>query len=180
MLVLRVAPTAVTVAGIALACVAAMLLSLNRSPRSSPHEIRAGPGGRGTRPGAAVGIYSVCSAHPSVLEAALQLAARTAKRRVIEATSNQVNQDGGYTGMRPAGFPRPRVWPRQLASACRAAARALGGDHLGPNAWQRLEAAAALTKAGVMVAEYVTPVFARSIWTAPCAAPTIRAPRAMS
>ena len=55
-----------------------------------------------------VGIYSVCSAHPMVLEAALRLARDTGGMALIEATSNQVNQDGGYTGMRPAGF-RERV-----------------------------------------------------------------------
>ena len=58
--------------------------------------------------GVPVGIYSVCSAHPLVLEAALRLPARTGGLALIEATSNQVNQDGGYTGMRPADF-RERV-----------------------------------------------------------------------
>src|SRR4051812_18529643 len=86
------------------------------------------------------GIYSVCSAHPLVIEAALLHARRYgAPFASIEATSNQVNQDGGYTGMQPANFrdlvhrladraglPRDRVL--------------LGGDHLGPNPWQALPA----------------------------------------
>ncbi|HEY1314420.1 MAG TPA: class II D-tagatose-bisphosphate aldolase, non-catalytic subunit, partial [Steroidobacteraceae bacterium] len=54
--------------------------------------------------GAPVGVYSVCSAHPMVIEAALRLARRTGGVALVEATSNQVNQDGGYTGMRPAMF----------------------------------------------------------------------------
>jgi len=54
--------------------------------------------------GAAVGMYSVCSAHPLVLEATLKLAARSGAVALIEATSNQVNQEGGYTGLRPAAF----------------------------------------------------------------------------
>ena len=58
--------------------------------------------------GETVGIYSVCSAHPLVIEAALRLARRTGTVALVEATSNQVNQDGGYTGMRPAAF-RERV-----------------------------------------------------------------------
>ena len=50
------------------------------------------------------GITSVCSAHPIVIEAALRLAKRLGRPALIEATCNQVNQDGGYTGMTPADF----------------------------------------------------------------------------
>ena len=56
------------------------------------------------RGGAAVAIPSVCSAHPDVLRASLRLAQARDRAVVIEATSNQVNQDGGYTGMTPAAF----------------------------------------------------------------------------
>jgi D-tagatose-1,6-bisphosphate aldolase subunit GatZ/KbaZ len=106
------------------------------------------------RAGEAVGIYSVCSAHPLALRAALEHARAVGGYALIEATSNQVNQEGGYTGLRPAqfrdlvsgladqsGLPRERVL--------------LGGDHLGPNAWQSLPAAEALGRAAVMVSEYV-------------------------
>ncbi|MGL5553559.1 MAG: class II D-tagatose-bisphosphate aldolase non-catalytic subunit, partial [Plesiomonas shigelloides] len=51
--------------------------------------------------GEPVGIYAVCSAHPLVLEAALRQAAADQQPVLIEATSNQVNQFGGYTGMTP-------------------------------------------------------------------------------
>ena len=108
--------------------------------------------------GVPVGIHSVCSAHPLVLEAALRLAHRTGGVALIEATSNQVNQDGGYTGMRPAAF-RERVLELAGAVGLPHDRVLLGGDHLGPNAWQRLDPAAALEKAGVMVAEYVTAGF---------------------
>ncbi len=57
------------------------------------------------RSGGSWGMYSVCSAHPIAIEAALTHALRNdAPIAFIEATSNQVNQDGGYTGMLPAGF----------------------------------------------------------------------------
>jgi D-tagatose-1,6-bisphosphate aldolase subunit GatZ/KbaZ len=108
--------------------------------------------------GATVGIPSVCSAHPLVLEAALRVALRTGGVALIEATSNQVNQDGGYTGMRPAAF-RELVLSHARAVGLPQDRVVLGGDHLGPNCWQRLEAAAALGKAGVMVAEYVAAGF---------------------
>lgn len=104
--------------------------------------------------GHAVGIYSICSAHPVVLRSALQEALPSDSPLLIEATSNQVNQDGGYTGMTPqqfqhyvmaladeVGFPRHRVL--------------LGGDHLGPNCWQANPSEVAMAKAEVMVAQYV-------------------------
>jgi D-tagatose-1,6-bisphosphate aldolase subunit GatZ/KbaZ len=50
------------------------------------------------------GIYSVCSAHPLVIEAALSQALSDDSLLLIEATSNQVDQFGGYTGMKPADF----------------------------------------------------------------------------
>ena len=49
-----------------------------------------------------IGICSVCSAHPLVIEAALRFDLHTNNKVLIEATSNQVNQFGGYTGMQPA------------------------------------------------------------------------------
>lgn len=51
-----------------------------------------------------IGICSVCSAHPLVIEAALRFDLHTNNKVLIEATSNQVNQFGGYTGMQPADF----------------------------------------------------------------------------
>ena len=50
------------------------------------------------------GIYSVCSSHPLVIEAALREAHANGQFALIEATSNQVNQFGGYSGMQPADF----------------------------------------------------------------------------
>ena len=52
--------------------------------------------------GEARGIVSVCSAHPYVLKQTL----KAFERPLIEATCNQVNQFGGYTGMTPADFAR--------------------------------------------------------------------------
>ena len=50
------------------------------------------------------GIYSLCSAHPLVIESALCEARASGTPLLVEATSNQVNQFGGYTGLTPAGF----------------------------------------------------------------------------
>jgi len=60
--------------------------------------------------------------------------------------------------MRPAAF-RERVLALATSVGLPHDRVVLGGDHLGPNAWQKLPAATALEKAGVMVAEYVTAGF---------------------
>ena len=110
------------------------------------------------RAGELVGIPSVCSAHPLVLAATLQHAHASGGHALIEATSNQVNQDGGYTGWRPAAF-RDLVWAMAEEIGIQRERVLLGGDHLGPNCWQSQPAQAALGRAGVMVREYVTAGF---------------------
>ena len=49
--------------------------------------------------GTRVGFTSVCTAHPLAIEAALLQGMADGTPVLIEATCNQVNQDGGYTGM---------------------------------------------------------------------------------
>lgn len=105
--------------------------------------------------GEPVGITSVCSAHPLVIEATLVHALRHGQPlALIEATSNQVNQDGGYTGMVPAQF-RDFVYGIAERVGFPVARLVLGGDHLGPNAWTTLPAEEARAKAETMVADYV-------------------------
>lgn len=50
------------------------------------------------------GIYSCCSANEYVIRAALRRAKAVDTVVLVEATANQVNQNGGYTGMTPAIF----------------------------------------------------------------------------
>jgi D-tagatose-1,6-bisphosphate aldolase subunit GatZ/KbaZ len=105
--------------------------------------------------GETVGLTSVCSAHPLVIEASFAHALRTGAALVlIEATSNQVNQDGGYTGMVPADF-RAFVEGIAARTGFPLDRLALGGDHLGPNAWTALPADEAMAKAEIMVGDYV-------------------------
>jgi D-tagatose-1,6-bisphosphate aldolase subunit GatZ/KbaZ len=100
------------------------------------------------------GITSVCSAHPLVIEAALKRAASDDAVALIEATCNQVNQDGGYTGMTPRDFRR---FVENIAAAIGFPIDRLifGGDHLGPNPWRKLPAEEAMARAEAMIAAYV-------------------------
>jgi len=104
--------------------------------------------------GKGTGLYSVCSAHADVIKACMLQAREDGSIVLVESTSNQVDQFGGYTGMVPAEF----------VSYCRDLAAQmdfpfdkvlLGGDHLGPNAWQKESAADAMAKANDLVAAYV-------------------------
>jgi D-tagatose-1,6-bisphosphate aldolase subunit GatZ/KbaZ len=100
------------------------------------------------------GMAAICSVRREVLEAAMESALSRDGPLLIEATANQVNQFGGYSGMTPAafaayiddlasamGFPRDRV--------------VLGADHLGPYVWRGEPAAAAAQKALELVRQCV-------------------------
>jgi D-tagatose-1,6-bisphosphate aldolase subunit GatZ/KbaZ len=101
------------------------------------------------------GLFSVCSAHPLAIEATFLHARRSgAPFALLEATSNQVNQDGGYTGMTPADF-RDSVYRIADRVGLDRDRVLLGGDHLGPNAWQTLPAEQAMARADVLIEDYV-------------------------
>jgi D-tagatose-1,6-bisphosphate aldolase subunit GatZ/KbaZ len=108
--------------------------------------------------GERVGVYSLCSAHPLVIEAAMREAIRTHTSLLVEATCNQVNQFGGYTGMKPADF---RAFVEGIATQTGLPRERLllGGDHLGPNVWQKEPAAIAMERADELVAQYVAAGF---------------------
>jgi len=100
------------------------------------------------------GLTSVCSAHPLVIRAAIRRGVATQAPVLIEATCNQVNQDGGYTGMSPADF-RGLVLTIALEEGMAADRIILGGDHLGPNPWKNLAPDAAMDKACTMMRAFV-------------------------
>lgn len=100
------------------------------------------------------GITSICSAHPSVIEAAFSQALEHESFLLIESTCNQVNQYGGYTGMTPPDFV---AYIQDMAEQFKfpKGNLILGGDHLGPEVWQEEPAEIAMEKARVLVREYV-------------------------
>ncbi|HET7070342.1 MAG TPA: D-tagatose-bisphosphate aldolase, class II, non-catalytic subunit [Nocardioides sp.] len=100
------------------------------------------------------GITSVCSAHPLVIEAALRQGAADRSPVLIEATSNQVDHFGGYTGLRPADF---RAMVEGIAEhvGIPVADVVLGGDHLGPNRWRGDPAETAMSHAEDLIRAYV-------------------------
>lgn len=110
--------------------------------------------------GLAAGITSVCSANWFVVKAAVKNAVENNNILLIEATSNQVNQSGGYTGYTPALF-KNRIAGYANEAGLPAENIILGGDHLGPNAWQKKNSAEAMELAKVMVADYISAGFSK-------------------
>ncbi len=110
--------------------------------------------------GQARGLASICSAHPWVLRAAVQNATAAGRPLLVEATCNQVNQYGGYTGLTPSTFARQL---RRLAAenGLPPGQLILGGDHLGPNPWQAEPAESAMEKSRAMIRAYVRAGFTK-------------------
>jgi D-tagatose-1,6-bisphosphate aldolase subunit GatZ/KbaZ len=102
---------------------------------------------RGSRSG---GVYSVCSAHPRVIEAAIQQALEDESIFLVESTSSQVNQDGGYTGQAPQEFAQS-IRSTAMRAGLAAEQVVLGGDHLGPFPWREQNASIAMKKAHGLV-----------------------------
>jgi len=112
------------------------------------------------RAGEAIGMPCFCTANENVLRAVLSHAALSGVPTVIEATCNQVNQDGGYTGMTPKDFIS---WLRGMADEAGVPMDQLilGGDHLGPNPWKSEPIEQAMEKARTLVRLYVEAGFTK-------------------
>ncbi len=115
---------------------------------------------RRNKSGIPVGICSVCSANEFVIRAAVREARRFHSPLLIEATANQVNQFGGYTGMTPAAF-RDYVYAIAGKEGVAPDQILLGGDHLGPLVWKDESAEGAMSKAEKLAADYAEAGFAK-------------------
>lgn len=100
------------------------------------------------------GIPSFCCANKFVIEAILEQAQRFDDNPLIEATSNQVNQFGGYMKMTPKDF-KDYVYKIADKIGFSRDKIVLGGDHLGPLPWVNLPAAEAMEHAKELVKQCV-------------------------
>ncbi len=110
--------------------------------------------------GAAIGLPSFCSSNMFVIDAALDYVLQKDVPIVIEATCNQINQFGGYTGILPKDFSK-KVRSLATEKGIEHYKLILGGDHLGPNPWKHLSASKAMQNAQVMVKDYVQAGFTK-------------------
>jgi len=113
--------------------------------------------------GSHAGIFSNCSANEYVLRAVMRRAKEHGLPALIEATANQVNQYGGYTGQTPAMFAS---WVFELAKSegFDSSKLILGGDHLGPLTWSnmpQLSEEEVMQKAEQLIHDYVAAGFTK-------------------
>lgn len=106
------------------------------------------------RVGVPCGVPSYCTANELVIEALLRQGMRFDEGILIEATANQVNQFGGYTGMLPADF-RDFVYEIADRVGYPKEKIVLGGDHLGPLTWADEPEETAMAKAEELVRLFV-------------------------
>lgn len=112
------------------------------------------------RSGAQKALPSICTANENVIDATVQFAGINRVPTLIEATCNQVNQFGGYTGMKPADYAK-FVKAKAINVGLEKGQLILGGDHLGPNPWRELPAEKAMENAKVLVKDYVEAGFTK-------------------
>lgn len=110
--------------------------------------------------GQPVGIYSCCSANDYVIEAALEAAKRDDSCVLIEATANQVDQNGGYTGMKPIDFMNFVMEKADKVGLAKDRVF-LGGDHLGPLTFASKPEKEAMAMARELVRCYVAAGFTK-------------------
>ena len=101
-----------------------------------------------------IAITSVCSANKYVVKSAMLANKNSSNTILIESTSNQVDQFGGYTGMTPKDFVD---FVKAIAIEVEFPIDNIifGGDHLGPNVWQNESAESAMLKAEDQIRTYV-------------------------
>ena len=110
--------------------------------------------------GLPAGIPSFCCSNRFVIESIFEQSKRFEDKVLIEATSNQVNQFGGYIGMKPADF-RDYIYHIADEVGYDKANIILGGDHLGPQPWQNLPEKTAIEYSKELVRQCVLPGFTK-------------------
>lgn len=110
--------------------------------------------------GKKTGIPSYCTANRQVIRTILKDAAKNHRTVLIEATANQVDQFGGYTGMTPKDYVR---FMEGIAAetGCDMRQIILGGDHLGPLTFCKEPEETAMAKAEELVRAYVSAGFTK-------------------
>lgn len=110
--------------------------------------------------GMLAGIPSFCCSNRFVIESIFAQSKRFDDKVLIEATSNQVNQFGGYIGMKPIDF---KNYIYSVADAMNYDKNniILGGDHLGPQPWQNLPETTAMEYSQELVRQFVLAGFTK-------------------
>ena len=100
------------------------------------------------------GLPSFCTSNMDVVDVIFKFCKLNNLPVLIESTSNQVNQNGGYTGLKPQNFKKKI---NEIAKKNRFKLKSvlLGGDHLGPLPWKDLKKKIAMRNAKLLVKNYI-------------------------
>ena len=104
--------------------------------------------------GKQIALLSVCSSNRLVIEACMEFMRREQVEICFESTANQVDQNGGYSGMRPIDYAR-MIRKTAVQLGVRTESVLMGGDHLGPLTWRSEREHVAMQKAVELVRAYV-------------------------
>lgn len=104
------------------------------------------------------GCFALTGSEPFVLKACMDYAKAQSSYFICEATVNQVNQFGGYTGMKPKDYANLIL---SIAEKIHFPVEKiiLSGDHLGPFIWKHLNSKTAMEYSRELVREYVAAGF---------------------
>ena len=99
-------------------------------------------------------LPSFCTSNLDVLKSILIYSKKKKLPCLIESTSNQVNQYGGYTNLKPKQFHK-KIF--NLAKSINFSKKNLylGGDHLGPLPWKNEKSKKSLRNSVVLINDYI-------------------------
>ena len=95
-------------------------------------------------------LPSFCTSNFDVLKVLMIFSKYHQLPTLIESTSNQVNQFGGYTGLKPLQF-KEKIEKLYKLVKLPSKLVIIGGDHLGPLPWKNINARSAMKNAKVLV-----------------------------
>ena len=99
-------------------------------------------------------LPSFCTSNLDVLKIILIYSQKKSLPCLIESTSNQVNQFGGYTNLKPKQFRKKIL---NLAKNIKFSKKKLylGGDHLGPLPWKNEKSKISLRNSVILINDYI-------------------------
>ena len=99
-------------------------------------------------------LPSFCTANFNVIKILIIFAKRYNLPILLESTSNQVNQFGGYTGLKPKEFCK-KINELKKRIKIKNSQVMIGADHLGPLPWKKLNSNTAIKNSKILIKKCV-------------------------
>jgi len=99
-------------------------------------------------------LPSFCTSNLKVIEIIMLICKYKKYPLLIETTSNQVNQYGGYSGFTPQEFKK-KIYQLIAKTGFKKNSFLLGGDHLGPLPFKKYNSYQAMQKSETLILAYL-------------------------